>query len=273
MDRSHMHLLARMTLGLIICIVLWTALREQRDSSSAVSLEAVAVAAQDPASSAAPREQKNSSTAASDQTSSDKADAAIESGQPTEKVRASKKDQDMETATFGGGCFWCVEAVLQRVAGVEKVVSGYAGGDIKAPTYEQVCTGTTGHAEVVQVTFDPKQLSYVKLLEVFMKTHDPTTLNQQGHDVGTQYRSIILTHSDEQAKQAKEVLEKLDAAHIFSDPIVTEIKPMTAFYPAEEGHQNYFNRNPSSRYCQVVVRSKVEKLEKFFRDLMKPDAE
>ncbi|MCC6509107.1 MAG: peptide-methionine (S)-S-oxide reductase MsrA [Pirellulaceae bacterium] len=175
----------------------------------------------------------------------------------------------MEQATFGGGCFWCVEAVLQRVDGVEKVVSGYAGGTTKMPTYEQVCTGRTGHAEVVQVTYDPSKVTFERLMEIFMKTHDPTTLNRQGHDEGTQYRSIILTHNDEQARLAKEIKEKLDAAKVFDGPIVTFIQPLTEFYPAEEDHQNYFNRNPSSRYCQVVVRSKVEKLEKFFKAYMK----
>lgn len=271
MDRSSMHLLARMVIGLVICIALWTALRDRSKPHGTATLESAASASENVGSHADADEQNDKHN---DKSSEQSRIAATRDADRSEKKNlASDKDQKMETATFGGGCFWCVEAVLQRVAGVEKVVSGYAGGMTKAPTYEQVCTGATGHAEVVQVTFDPNKVSYVKLLEVFMKTHDPTTLNQQGHDVGTQYRSIILTHSDEQAKQAKQVFEKLEAAHIFSDPIVTEIKPLTVFYPAEQDHQNYFNRNPSSRYCQVVVRSKVEKLEKFFSDLMKPEAQ
>ncbi len=175
----------------------------------------------------------------------------------------------MEQATFGGGCFWCVEAVFQRVDGVEKVVSGYAGGKTKMPTYEQVCTGRTGHAEVVQVTYDPSKVSYAQLMEIFLKTHDPTTLNRQGHDEGTQYRSIILTHNDEQARVANEIKQKLDQAKVYDAPIVTAIEPLTEFYPAEKKHQDYYNQNPQNPYCQIVVRSKVEKLEKFFKDYMK----
>jgi peptide-methionine (S)-S-oxide reductase len=189
---------------------------------------------------------------------------ADETKQPSEK-KAGK----MEQATFGGGCFWCVEAVLQRVDGVEKVVSGYSGGRTKHPTYEQICTGTTGHAEVVQVTFDPEKVPYARLLEIFMKTHDPTTLNRQGNDIGDQYRSVIFTHNDQQARVAKEIKEKLDAAKVFDAPIVTVIEPLKVFYPAEGYHQDYYNRNPTQGYCQVVVRSKVEKLEKFFKQYMK----
>ncbi len=190
-------------------------------------------------------------------------------GEKPDKGAQEKKEHKMELATFGGGCFWCVEAVLQRVEGVEKVVSGYSGGRTKMPTYEQVCSGRSGHIEVVQVTFDPAKVSYTKLLEIFMKTHDPTTLDRQGHDVGEQYRSIIFTHNEEQAKLAKEMKEKLDAAKVFDAPIVTFIQPAVEFWPAEEDHQNYYNRNPNNRYCQVVVRSKVEKLEKFFKEEMK----
>lgn len=193
-------------------------------------------------------------------------------GNPSDKgAQASKKEQKMESATFGGGCFWCVEAVLQRVDGVEKVVSGYMGGRTKMPTYDQVCSGRTGHIEVVQVTFDPAKVSYLKLMEIFMKTHDPTTLDRQGHDSGEQYRSIIFTHNEEQASQAKEMKAKLDAAKVFDSPIVTFIQPAVEFWPAEDDHQNYYNRNPNNRYCQMVVRSKVEKLEKVFKEALKKE--
>lgn len=177
----------------------------------------------------------------------------------------------MELATFGGGCFWCVEAVFQRVEGVEKVVSGYSGGRTKLPTYEQVCSGRTGHIEVVQIHFDPAKVSYLALLEIFMKTHDPTTLDRQGHDAGEQYRSIIFTHSEEQTRVAKEFKAQLDAAEVFDAPVVTFIEPATEFWPAEDDHQNYYNRNPNNRYCQIVVHSKVEKLEKFFKQRMKKE--
>lgn len=186
--------------------------------------------------------------------------------------KTDKVEKKMEKATFGGGCFWCVEAVLQRVEGVEKVESGYAGGQTKNPTYQSISSGRTGHAEVVQVTFDPSKVSYLKLLEIFMKTHDPTTLNRQGHDVGTQYRSIILTHNDQQAKEAAEMKAQLDKSGIFSDPIVTQIEPLKEFYRGEDYHQNYFNQNRSQPYCQIVVKSKVEKLEKLFKELMKKDS-
>lgn len=175
----------------------------------------------------------------------------------------------MELATFGGGCFWCVEAVFQRVEGVEKVVSGYSGGRTKLPTYEQVCSGRSGHIEVVQIHFDPARVPYRKLLEIFMQTHDPTTLDRQGHDSGEQYRSIIFTHNDEQARQAQQLKDELEAAHVFDRPIVTFIQPAPEFWPAEDDHQNYFNRNPNNRYCQVVVRSKVEKLEHYFKEALK----
>ena len=259
MDRSYVHLLVRMSLGLVLGIVVWTTLRGPAGNGADAGAESAAAAS--PSEPSPPADEKVTTGATGNQKpqTSDKAPPA------------DKKDQKMELATFGGGCFWCVEAVLQRIEGVEKVVSGYAGGETISPTYEEVCTGLTGHAEVVQVTFDPSRVSFVKLLEIFMKTHDPTTLNQQGHDVGTQYRSIILTHNDAQAQQAKEVIAKLDAAGIFSDPIVTQVEPLTVFYAGEQDHQNYFNRNPNSRYCQVVVRSKVEKLEKFFGDMLKSD--
>jgi peptide-methionine (S)-S-oxide reductase len=172
----------------------------------------------------------------------------------------------METATFGSGCFWCTEAVFQRLKGVESVVSGYAGGFVENPSYEEVCTGTTGHAEATQIKFDHAQISYEELLEVFWKTHDPTTLNQQGNDFGPQYRSAIFYHNDEQRRLAEEYKKKLDAARIWDKPIVTEITPFTNFFPAENYHQDYFNKNPNQPYCSYIIRPKVKKLEEVFRD-------
>lgn len=177
----------------------------------------------------------------------------------------------MAIATFGGGCFWCVEAVFQRLRGVEKVVSGYAGGQTENPTYKQVCEGDTGHAEVCQVTYDPSVVEFKEILEVFWKTHDPTTLNRQGNDIGTQYRSVIFYHDDQQKAVAEEYKHKLDESGIFKDPIVTEIVPLTKFYPAELYHQNYFNLNPRQPYCQAVVQSKVDKFKKIFGDKMKSE--
>ena len=163
-----------------------------------------------------------------------------------------------ETATIGGGCFWCAEAVFQRIPGVKSVVSGFAGGTVANPSYEQVCTGTTGHAEVIQLKFDPSVLSYDKVLEIFWEAHDPTTLNRQGNDSGTQYRSIIL-YSDDTQKKAAEA-SKAKAAKNFKAPIVTEIVPLKAFYPAEDYHQNYYNSNKNQGYCQFVITPKLKKL-------------
>jgi peptide-methionine (S)-S-oxide reductase len=164
----------------------------------------------------------------------------------------------LETATFGGGCFWCGEAVFQRIPGVKSVVSGFAGGTTPHPSYEQVCTGKTGHAEVIQIKFDPAVISYEKILEVFFEEHDPTTLNRQGADVGTQYRSIILYTGDEQKKIAEQA--RREAAKQRRQPIVTEIVPLTTFYPAEDYHQNYYNLNKTEGYCQFVIRPKLRKL-------------
>lgn len=163
----------------------------------------------------------------------------------------------METATLGGGCFWCLEAVFQELLGVEAVESGYAGGHTREPTYREVCGGTTGHAEVVQVRFDPQVLSYGDLLRVFFTIHDPTTLNRQGADVGTQYRSIILTHGPEQEAVARQVMKEVEGAGIWDDPLVTEVEPLTTFHPAEAYHRDYFQNNPNQPYCQVVVAPKV----------------
>jgi peptide-methionine (S)-S-oxide reductase len=174
----------------------------------------------------------------------------------------------LETATFASGCFWCSEAVFQQLRGVTKVVSGYSGGLTKNPTYEQVCSGTTGYAEAIQVTFDPAVISYPELLQVFWQTHDPTTLNRQGNDVGTQYRSAVFYHSDQQRKEAEEYKQQLDAAKTFSGPIVTEITQYTSFIPAETYHQDYYQQNPNQGYCQVVIRPKVEKFRKQFAKLL-----
>jgi len=160
-------------------------------------------------------------------------------------------------ATVGGGCFWCLEAVFLQLRGIQSVVSGYAGGTVDQPTYEQVCSGKTGHAEVVQITFNPDVLTYADLLDVFLGTHDPTTRNRQGADVGTQYRSVIFTHTSEQDQVARERLAHWNASGEFANPIVTEIAPLPTFFPAEDYHQDYFQRNPSAPYCQLVVASKV----------------
>jgi peptide-methionine (S)-S-oxide reductase len=172
---------------------------------------------------------------------------------------------ELRQATLGGGCFWCVEAVFETFEGVRSVVSGYAGGSTPNPAYEQVCSGNTGHAEVVQIEFDPSKISYEQLLEVFWATHDPTTPNRQGADTGTQYRSIILTHDDEQKQIAER--SKTAAAKRFSDPIVTEIVPLTTFYPAEEYHQDYFKKNPNAPYCAYVISPKLQKLQKLRNQL------
>jgi peptide-methionine (S)-S-oxide reductase len=174
-----------------------------------------------------------------------------------------------QTATFGNGCFWCTEAVFLQVKGVEKVVSGYMGGKVKNPSYREVCTGQTGHAEVVQITFNPALVSFETLLEIFWNTHDPTTLNRQGADVGTQYRSVVFYHTPEQKKTSEEYKKQLAASGVFKDPIVTEISPADEFYPAEDYHQNYYALNPSQGYCQLVIRPKVEKFKKQYGRILK----
>ena len=175
----------------------------------------------------------------------------------------------LEQATLGGGCFWCLEAVFLELKGVLRVQSGYAGGRVPQPTYEQVCTGQTGHAEVVQVDFDPAELSYADLLKVFFAIHDPTTLNRQGADVGTQYRSVIFTHGPEQEATARDVIQELSAEGLFEAPIVTHVEPLDVFYPAEEYHQEFFARNPYQPYCMAVVAPKVAKFRKQFLDRLK----
>ena len=171
----------------------------------------------------------------------------------------------MEIITFGSGCFWCTEAVFQQLKGVETVVSGYSGGHVENPSYEQVTTGRTGHAEVCQIQFDPGQISFEDILEVFFSTHDPTTLNRQGNDVGTQYRSAIFYHSEEQRETAERVKAELDKSGTWKNPIVTEIVPFEKFYQAEGYHQNYFRNNPNQGYCRMVIAPKLDKFEKVFK--------
>ena len=178
-----------------------------------------------------------------------------------------------EVATVGGGCFWCIEAIFSEVAGVEKAESGYAGGTVPNPTYEQVCSGRTGHAEVVQVTFDPTILSYKDLLRIFFTVHDPTTVNRQGADVGTNYRSVIFYHNDEQRSQASEIIREVDQAGIWNGPIVTQLEPFKAFYKAEEYHQEYFKNNPNQSYCRVVIAPKVRKFREHYMQKLKVPAQ
>jgi peptide-methionine (S)-S-oxide reductase len=172
-----------------------------------------------------------------------------------------------ETATFGGGCFWCIEAAMQELRGVKSVTSGYAGGHVENPSYREVCAETTGHAEVVQVEFDPDAISYLELLEVFFKIHDPTTKDRQGPDVGSQYRSIVLYHDADQREQVEGFVDRLER-EVYDDSIVTEVEPLEAFYEAEEKHQDYYEKNPSQGYCQVQVRPKVQKVREEFAEML-----
>jgi peptide-methionine (S)-S-oxide reductase len=195
---------------------------------------------------------------------------ATEAEGETEPVETEGTDMPeesaLEIATFGSGCFWCTEAFFQEVKGVKKVESGYSGGAVENPTYKAVCSGLTGHAEVVQVAYDPEEISFTELLEIFFQTHDPTTLNRQGADVGTQYRSAIFYHSDEQKETAEAVKAKLDQAGIWPNRIVTEITPFDKFYVAEDYHQDYFALNPNAGYCQAVIMPKLDKFRKVFED-------
>lgn len=177
--------------------------------------------------------------------------------------------KDLETATLGGGCFWCTEAVYLELIGVADVKPGYSGGHIKNPSYKEVCTGRTGHAEVVQITFDPEKVSFSEILEVFFMTHDPTTLNRQGNDVGTQYRSAVFYHNEEQKKVAEDIIKEFGKEKVYDDPIVTEVTPFDKFYVAEDYHFNYFEKNKNQPYCQFVVAPKVEKFKKIFKDKLK----
>lgn len=183
--------------------------------------------------------------------------------------QALQSQQGKELATLGGGCFWCLEAVYRELQGIERVVSGYAGGTVPNPTYYQVCQGSTGHAEVVQLTFDPNVTSYKEILQVFFTIHDPTTLNRQGNDIGTQYRSAIYYHSLTQKQIAEETIKEMTAAKVWDAPIVTEVAEIDIFYPAEEYHQEYFWRNPYQPYCQYIIVPKVAKFRKYFVDKLK----
>jgi peptide-methionine (S)-S-oxide reductase len=188
---------------------------------------------------------------------------------PMESSIEKNTNLELDTAIFGAGCFWCVEAIFQELEGVEKVASGYSGGARANPSYDQVCSGATGHAEVIQVIYDPTKISFVDLLEVFWGVHDPTTLNRQGADVGTQYRSVIFYTNEAQKKLAEEYKSKLNTSGAFPQPVVTEISPLKEFYVAENYHQNYFNENGNQPYCSLVIRPKLEKFKKVFGDRMK----
>jgi len=187
----------------------------------------------------------------------------------TPLLNTDKINTTMDTATFGAGCFWCVEAIFQNLNGVEKVVSGYSGGNVTDPTYDQVCTGTTGHAEVCNIIYNPEVITFDQLLEVFWKTHDPTTPNRQGADAGTQYRSVIFYHNSKQKELAEHYLNRLDSEKIFPAKIVTQIEPFTVFYKAENYHQNYYNQNKYQPYCTMVITPKVEKFTKVFANSLK----
>jgi peptide-methionine (S)-S-oxide reductase len=180
-----------------------------------------------------------------------------------------EQKNSIEVATLGGGCFWCIEAAFQEIRGIINVESGYAGGTTASPSYEQVCTGTTGHAEVVQVTFDPNIISFKDVLDVFFTAHDPTTLNRQGADVGTQYRSVIFYHNEIQKKIAEQTIQKLDAAKVWDDPILTAVEPLKKFYKAEDYHRKYFERHPEAAYCRIVIAPKIAKLRNKYREKLK----
>ena len=197
------------------------------------------------------------------------------SGMGSSGIPSAAKDSEqinsekMDTATLGAGCFWCVEAVFQELEGVEKVTSGYAGGKVKNPTYKEVCSGLTGHAEVAQIIYDPAKISFEDLLQAFFQTHNPTTLNSQGNDHGTQYRSVIFYHSEAQKLTAERIIKELDNSKAWDQKIVTEISPLPVFYPAEDYHQNYFQDNTNQPYCQYVIGPKMEKFRKIFADKIK----
>jgi peptide-methionine (S)-S-oxide reductase len=195
----------------------------------------------------------------------------IEQSNTFKKMKELKTNSEIkiDTATFGAGCFWCTEAQFQQLKGVEKVVSGYMGGHVAAPTYKDVCTGTTGHAEVTNVYYDPNIISYDALLAAFFVSHDPTQLNRQGNDLGTQYRSVIFYHNDEQKQLSTTYIKKLNEEQVYPSPIVTEISAAQVFYPAEDYHQNYYNQNGREPYCHFVIQPKIEKFQKVFKDKIK----
>jgi peptide-methionine (S)-S-oxide reductase len=187
----------------------------------------------------------------------------------TKKKDEIMTNKQLETATLGAGCFWCVEAVFQQLKGVESVTSGYSGGHVKNPSYREVCNGTTGHAEAVQIKYDPDKISFEQILDVFWKTHDPTTLNRQGPDIGTQYRSAIFYHNEEQKRIAQESKEKMNQSGYFDDPIVTEIEPYENFYVAEDYHQDFYKNNPNQPYCRFRIDPKIDKLQNQFGKYLK----
>ena len=189
--------------------------------------------------------------------------------QTTMNTTANSSSSAMDTATLAGGCYRCLEAIFQRLQGVEKVTSGFCGGQVKNPSYKAVCTGTTGHAEVIQLTYDSSVISFAEILKVFFTMHDPTTLNRQGNDVGTQYRSAIFYHNTTQKKEAEEIIHALNMASVYSTPIVTTVEPFDVFYIAEDYHQNYYNDNSNEGYCRYVIQPKLEKFEKVFSDKLK----
>ena len=188
---------------------------------------------------------------------------------PIIKSKTMTEKATVETATFGTGCFWCTEAVFQQLEGVVKVTSGYSGGTVESPTYKQVCTGTTGHAECLKIEYDPSKITFDELLEVFWQVHDPTTLNRQGNDIGTQYRSVVFYHDAIQKSKVQKYATALNKSGAFANQIVTKLEPFVKFYPAEDYHQNYFNLNGSESYCQFVIKPKVEKFEKVFKNKLK----
>jgi len=188
---------------------------------------------------------------------------------PITKSKTMTEKATLETATFGTGCFWCTEAVFQQLEGVSKVTSGYSGGSVESPTYKQVCTGTTGHAECLKIDYDPTKITFDELLEVFWQVHDPTTLNRQGNDIGTQYRSVVFYHDAIQKSKVQKYATALNKSGAFANQIVTKLEPFVKFYPAEDYHQNYFNLNGSESYCQFVIKPKVEKFEKVFKNKLK----
>lgn len=189
--------------------------------------------------------------------------------QPATPASSTSSAAGLDTATFGEGCFWCTESFFLQLKGVKKVVSGYSGGHVANPTYQQVCTGTTGHAEVCNIIYDPAEISFDRLLEAFWESHDPTTLNRQGNDVGTQYRSVVFYHNEEQKAKAEAYKQRLNAEGAFDKPVITAIQPFTVFYPAENYHQDYYNNNQNQPYCQLVIRPKLEKFRKVFKEELK----
>lgn len=185
------------------------------------------------------------------------------------QIMTENTNLKMDTATFGTGCFWCTEAIFQQVEGVSKVISGYSGGQVDNPTYKQVCTGTTGHAECLNIVYDPSKVTFDELLEIFWQVHDPTTLNRQGNDIGTQYRSVVFYHNDEQKILVEKYKDALNKSGAWDNPVITTLEPYIKFYPAEDYHQNYYNNNTGEGYCQFVIRPKVEKFEKVFKSKLK----